>query len=132
MRWRLSTGLCLEAGGGRPVVVITRFARFLADIGIDRIGQIDRSVLERYLADLRGDPAFTTQRRGAHIGLLNRFFATIRQHRWDAALPADALFFTEDYPKRVERLPRALAEHVMAQLRAPGQPCPTSATLRTG
>ena len=119
VRWRLSTGLCLEAGGGRPVVVITRFARFLADIGIDRIDQIDRSVLERYLADLRGDPAFTTQRRGAHIGLLNRFFATIRQHRWDTALPADALFFTEDYPKRVERLPRALAEHVMAQLEHP-------------
>ena len=59
VRWRLSTGLGLEAGGGRPVVVITRFARFLADIGIDRIDQIDRSVLERYLADLRGDLAFT-------------------------------------------------------------------------
>ena len=27
--WRLSTGLGLEAGGGRPVVAITRFARFL-------------------------------------------------------------------------------------------------------
>ena len=57
VRWRLSTGLGLEAGGGRPVVVITRFARFLADIGIDRIDQIDRSLLERYLADLRGDPS---------------------------------------------------------------------------
>ena len=76
-------------------------------------------MLERYLADLRGEPAFTTQRRGAHIGLLNRFFAAIRQHRWDTALPADAMFFTEDYPKRVERLPRALAEHVMAQLEHP-------------
>ena len=28
VRWRLSTGLGLEAGGGRPVVVLTRFARF--------------------------------------------------------------------------------------------------------
>ena len=34
IRWRLSSGLGLEAGGARPVVVITRFARFLADIGI--------------------------------------------------------------------------------------------------
>jgi integrase len=119
VRWRLSAGLGLEAGGGRPVVVITRFARFLANIGVERIDQIDRSVLERYLADLRSDSAFTAQRRGSHIGLLNRFFAAIRQHDWDAALPAGALFFTEDYPKRSDGLPRALAEHVMAQLEHP-------------
>ncbi|MBV8349787.1 MAG: tyrosine-type recombinase/integrase [Mycolicibacterium sp.] len=118
VRWRLSTGLCLEAGGGRPVVVITRFSGFLADIGVERIDQIDRSVLERYLADLRGD-FVGAQRRGTHLGMLNRFFAAVRQHRWDTALPADAMFFTEDYPKRAERLPRALAEHVMAQLEHP-------------
>jgi hypothetical protein len=29
------------------------------------------------------------------------------------------MFFPEDYPKRTERLPRALAEHVMAQLEHP-------------
>ena len=118
VRWRLSTGLGLEAGGGRPVVVLTRFARFLADIGVERIDQIDRPVLERYLADLRGD-SHQPNAAAAHIGLLNRFFAAIRQHRWDTALPADAMFFAEDYPKREERLPRALAEHVMAQLEDP-------------
>jgi hypothetical protein len=101
VRWRLSTGLSLEAGGGRPVVVLTRFARFLADIGVERIDGIDRSTLERYLADLRGD-RIHAQRRGTHVGLLNRFFA-IRQHHWDTALPAEAMFFTEDYPKREER-----------------------------
>ncbi len=119
VRWRPSTGLGLEAGGGRPVVAITRFARFLAEIGIDRIDQVDRPVLERYLADLSGDSA-SAQRRGTHIGLLNRFFAAIRQHRWDTTLPPDAMFFTEDYPKREERLPRALAEQAMAQLEHPG------------
>jgi hypothetical protein len=118
VRWRLSTGLCRATGGGRPVVVITRFAGFLADIGVERIDQIDRSVLKRYLADLRGD-SVGTQRRSAHLGLLNRIFAAIRQHRWDTALPADAMFCTEDHPKRAERLPRALAEHVMAQLEHP-------------
>src|SRR4029077_2053693 len=117
-RWRLSTGRSLEAGGGGPVVVLSRFARFLADIGVERIDGIDRSTLERCLADLRGD-RFHAQRRGTHVGLLNRFFSAIRQHRWDTALPAEAMFFTEDYPKREERLPRALAEHVMAQLEAP-------------
>jgi len=118
VRWRLSTGLGLEAGGGRPVVVLTRFAGFLAVIGVERIEQVDRSVLERYLADLRSD-SLHAQRRGTHIGLLNRFFATVRQHRWETNLPADATFFAEDYPQREERLPRSLAEHVMAQLEDP-------------
>ncbi|MDT5348896.1 MAG: hypothetical protein QOH91_2183 [Mycobacterium sp.] len=130
VRWRLSTGLSLEAGGGRPVVVLTRFARFLADIGVERIDGIDRSTLERYLADLRGD-RIHAQRRGTHVGPLNRFFSAIRQHHWDTALPAEAMFFTEDYPKREERLPRALAEHVMAQLEDPTT-SPASPTPPTG
>ncbi len=119
VRWRLAAGLGLESAGGRPVVVLTRFARFLTDIGIDRPEQIDRAVLERYLADLRSE-RIGTQRRASHIGLLNGFFAAIRQHRWDTTFPADAMFFTEDYPKREQRLPRALAEHVMAQVEHPG------------
>jgi len=118
VRWRLSTGLGLEAGGGRPVVALTRFAGFLADIGVESIDRINRPVLERYLANLRGD-SIGAQRRGTHIGLLNRFFAAVRQHRWDTDLPADAMFFAEDYPKRDERLPRALAEQVMTQLEDP-------------
>jgi len=118
VRWRLSAGLGLEAGGARPVLAITRFARFLADIGVQRIGEIDRAVLERYLGDLRREPG--AQRQGTHVGLLNGFFAAIRQHCWDSGLPADAMFFTEDCPKREERLPRALAEQVMTQLENPG------------
>src|SRR5262249_45973218 len=35
-------------------------------------------------------------------------------------LPATALIFPDDYPMRTERLPRALAEHVMAQVEDPG------------
>ena len=120
VRWRLSIGLGLDAGGARPVLVITRFAGFLAHIGVERIDQIDRAVLERYLAQLHADLAFTSaQRRGSHLGLLNGFFSAVRQHRWDTHLPADAMFYREDYPKHAERLPRALAEHVMAQLEHP-------------
>jgi hypothetical protein len=66
------------------------------------------------LSHLRGHPAFTrAQRRGSHLGLLNRFFTAVRQHQWDTALLADAMFDREDYPKRAERLPRAQAEHVV-------------------
>jgi integrase len=114
IRWRLSTGLGLEAAA-RPLRVITRFAGFLDTIGVERIEQLDRPVLERYLAHLHTEMA-GSQRHGSHIGLLNAFFAAIRQHRWNERLPAGATFFTEDYPKRPERLPRALAEHVMTQL----------------
>ncbi|MGH3467060.1 MAG: hypothetical protein ACRDQF_04925 [Thermocrispum sp.] len=42
-----------EAGVGRPTLAITRFARFLAEIGVEQVTEIDRSVLERYLAELR-------------------------------------------------------------------------------
>jgi integrase len=115
IRWRISSGLGLEAAT-RPVRVLTRFAQFLARTGIEQITEIDRAVLERYLADLHAEMAGNQQRQGSHIGLLSGFFAAIRQHRWDTSLPAGAMFFTEDYPKRAQRLPRALAEHVMTQL----------------
>lgn len=97
------------------MLVVTRFAKFLSAAGIDEARHIDRVVLERYLGDLHTEMA-GTQRHGDHIGLLNGFLAAIRQHHWDATLPADARFFAEDYPKRRDRLPRALAEQVMAQL----------------
>jgi integrase len=113
-RWRLASGLGLEAAA-RPIRVITRFARFCDRTGIDAISEINRPVLERYLANLHAEMA-GSQRQGDHIGLLGGFFAAIRQHRWDTDLPAGAMFFTEDYPKRAERLPRALAEHVMTQM----------------
>ncbi|MFY1634801.1 tyrosine-type recombinase/integrase [Solwaraspora sp. WMMB335] len=118
IRWRISSGLGLEAAA-RPLRVIGRFSGFLARTGVEEIAQLDRAVLERYLADLHTEMAGNQQRQGSHIGLLNAFFAAIRQHRWDTGLPASAMFFAEDHPKRAERLPRALAEHVMAQLENP-------------
>jgi integrase len=119
VRWRLSTGL----GAGQAhkcAQALTRFAEFLASPGIDvqTLAQIDRPLLERYLAWLH----ITVAGRKSHgelIGLVNHFFQTIRQHRWDDSLPTTAVFFAEDYPKRPQRLPRALAEHVMAQLEQP-------------
>ncbi|MCT6733813.1 tyrosine-type recombinase/integrase [Rhodococcus qingshengii] len=117
IRLRLSRGLSLEAGGGRPVLAIARFGRFLAEIGIDDIDLIDRELLERYLAHLNQE--YSPQRRGGHIGLLNGYFAAIRQHHWDTRLPATSMFFAEDHPKRSEQLPKALAEHVMTQLEHP-------------
>ena len=119
-RWRISTGLCLEAVR-RAVRAVERFAQFLSApaVNIARLGDVDRPLLEQYLADLHAEMA-GSQRQGAHIGLLNSFFTAIRQHHWDDTLPATAMFFPQDLPKRSERPPRALAEHVMAQVEHPG------------
>ena len=118
-RWRLSTALSAETAG-RGVRVLARFGTFLASpaVGTADISQVDRAVLERYLADLHGELAGTKIHR-EHIGQLSAFFQAIRQHRWAGQLPATAMFFPEDYPKRGQALPRALPEQVMAQLEDP-------------
>jgi integrase len=119
VRWRLSSGLGSTAAA-RCVTAITRFAQYLAahDAGGGRLANVGRPVLERYLADLHAEFAGRPVHR-THVGLLNQFFAAIRQHGWDPTLPATATFYAEDYPKHGEQLPRAVAEHVMAQVEDP-------------
>jgi len=121
---RLGNYVTVDSTGLHPTTVrrslsaLTRFSVFCQRIGVTELDRIDRAVLERYLADLHAklDGA---QQQGLHIGQLNTFFQAIRQHRWDDTLPASAVFFTEDFPKRTEQLPRALAEQVMAQIEHP-------------
>jgi hypothetical protein len=43
----------------------------------------------------------------------------MRRHGWVTDLPSTAQIYTEDYPKETVRQPRALSEHVMAQLENP-------------
>jgi integrase len=119
LRWRLSTGL----GSGqayKSVTAITRFAIYLASpaAGISSLAGIDRAVLELYLADLCAEMAGKKE-MGGHIGLLNGFFTAVRGFGWDTTLPANAVFFPEDYPRPPRHLPRYLAEHVMAQIEDP-------------
>jgi hypothetical protein len=77
-RWRLSTGLgaAAAASGTRAVA---RFAAFLADpvVNVDHLGQVDRAVLERYLARLHAELAGRVVHRSM-IGQLNLFFTAIR------------------------------------------------------
>ena len=116
VRWRLGTGLGLEAVR-RGLLALTRFARFCDRIGVVTLGGVDRDVLERYLADLKALPS--AGQRGVHIGQLNNFLHAVRQHGWDTTLPATAVLFPDDHPKRVDRPPRALTEKVMAQVEHP-------------
>ncbi len=117
VRGRLSGELNLETVR-RGLRSLHRFSAFCARVGVDSLAEVDRCTLERYLADLHAEWA-GRQRHNDHIGQLNNFFHSIRQHRWDETLPADALIFADDYPKRTTLAPRALAEAVMAQVEQP-------------
>jgi integrase len=117
LRWRLSTGLGLEVAR-RGLRALTRLAVFLDRAGVTALADLDRPVLERYLADLHAELA-GRQRHNDQINQLNSFLTAIRTHHWDDTLPGTALVFSDDYPRRTERLPRALAEHVMAQIEPP-------------
>jgi integrase len=97
---------------------VARFSAFCAAAGVNRTADIDRTVVERYLADLHAELA-GRQRHNDHIGQLQAFLNAIRQHGWDDSLPASAQVFVDDYPKRSERSPRALGEQVMAQIEDP-------------
>lgn len=119
IRWRLSTGLGLPAGGTRPLRVLTRLAVFLHGRGITSSGGISRAVLEDYLADLHASMAGRPG-HGPHVSIIGLFLTAVRQHGWAPALPPDAMLFPGDQPPRIELLPRALAGHVMAQVEQPG------------
>lgn len=121
LRWRLSTGLG-SSQAYKSVAAVTRFAVFLASPAADAgsLAGIDRAVLEVYLAGLSAEMAGKKEKEmGGHIGLLNGFFTAVRGFGWDATLPANAMFFPEDYPRPPRRLPRYLAEHIMAQVEDP-------------
>jgi len=118
-RWRLSTGQVAEAAGVGTRAII-RFGEFLDSptVNVGNLRQVDRAVLERYLAHLHADLGGRAVHRHM-IGQLNLFFTAIRQHGWDATLPTNTMFFPEDFPKEGQWLPRALSDHVMAQLERP-------------
>jgi integrase len=125
MRSRLGSGIG-NAQVAADLLALTRFARFLATTTSQQgtpaltMAAVTRQVLERYLAELAGS-GLSVGRRNADIGALNRFLQAIRQRHGDDNLPADAVLYPEDFLKREPggRLPRALAEQVMAQVEDP-------------
>lgn len=112
--WRLASGLS-PSTASNGAKALARFGQFLAASSIERMAQVDRRLVERYLADLHAEGLSTGVHRD-RIGQLNTFLSAIRRHGWDARLPTTAVLFPEDYPATAQRLPRALSELVMAQL----------------
>ena len=118
-RWRLSIGRSPNQTY-IDVQAVTRLAGFLASppVDITSLAGINRAVLERYLADLSTDPR-ALHSRSRDISSLGAFLDAIRRHEWDRDLPANAAFYPDDFPKPDKRLPRGLAEHIMAQVEQP-------------
>jgi integrase len=116
IRLRLVGGLSI-ATAVAGLQALTHFSEFLTNAapGVGALADIDRLLLERYLAWLAARPGGPAT-RGRWINGLHLFFQTIRQHGWDDTLPTTAAFFVGDSPPRPPRLTRHLAEYVMAQV----------------
>ncbi|WP_306193052.1 hypothetical protein [Streptomyces sp. MK5] len=119
VRWRLSIGRSVNQAVV-DILALNRFSGFLAGprVAVDELARVDRTVLERYLADLALDSR-STHFRSRDISSLNAFFHAVRRHGRDQSLPSNAIFYPDDFPRPDKRLPRALAEHVMAQVEQP-------------
>ena len=119
LRLRLSSGLAVTTVY-LDTQALTVFSAFLAAVApeIQALAGIGRPLLERYLAWLATQPG-GKRLREKRLGPLQALFRDIRRYGWDDTLPATAMFFAEDFPKIDRGLPRALAEHVMAQVELP-------------
>jgi site-specific recombinase XerD len=118
-RWRLGAGVNPNTAV-KGVAGLSHLAQFLAasPLNIDALSKVNRSVIEQYLAHLHAcghGPAH----RHRFISAIGTFLTDVRRHGWDSTLPPDAMFYREDSPKLPKPVPRALAEHVMAQVEKP-------------
>ncbi|MEV4189035.1 site-specific integrase [Streptosporangium canum] len=76
--WRLASGLS-PATGSAGAKALARFGQFLAARNVEGLTQVDRRLVERYLADLHAEGLSAGMHRD-RIGQLNLFFAAIRRH----------------------------------------------------
>jgi integrase len=116
-RLRLTCGLSIGAARG-GVDALTCFSTFLTLTGTGTLADVDRPLLERYLAHVASQPGGHGMKK-TRIGGLNLFFQNIRQNGWDDTLPGTAAFYLGDIPPVPEQVDRRLAEYVMTQIEAP-------------
>ncbi|HUH71980.1 MAG TPA: tyrosine-type recombinase/integrase [Mycobacterium sp.] len=113
-RLRLTSGLSIGAacaGVDAPI----RFSDFLTLAGVDTLAEIDRPLLERYLAHAMSQPGGNDVKRH-RINALNVFLQAVCQHGWDDSVPAGAAFYAGDTPPIPAQVDRRLAEFVMTQV----------------
>jgi site-specific recombinase XerD len=116
-RLRLASGLSIGAARA-GVDALNCFSAFLTQTGVDALADVDRPMLERFLAHVSSQPGGHGMKK-TRIGGLNLFFQHIRQNGWDDTLPGTAAFYVGDVPPMPAQIDRRLAEYVMAQIEAP-------------
>jgi integrase len=118
IRFRLCGGRNVGTVVGN-LQALTRFSEFLTTAtDITSLADVDRALLERFLAWLATEPIGPVT-RSRHIGGLNLFFEAIRRHHWSDQLLTSAMFFTDDHPKPPPHTTRHIAEHIMNQIEQP-------------
>ncbi|TGB09642.1 site-specific integrase [Streptomyces sp. MZ04] len=117
-RLRLTSGLSIGAARAGVDALIC-FGGFLTSAGVDALVEVNRPLLERYLAHVMSQPGGHGMKK-TRIGALNLFFQNIRQYGWEDTLSGTAAFYVGDVPPVPEQVDRRLAEYVMTQIESPG------------
>jgi len=114
-RFRLGAGYAfgtIEAAGKN----MTRFSAFLStrpDV-VDHTG-ITRELLEKFLLWMLTS-SWSTNTRSSTVCFVKVFLEWGRRHRTLPGLPADAVIYEEEVPRRDDGLPQFIPEFVMGQL----------------
>ncbi|MHB1535143.1 MAG: tyrosine-type recombinase/integrase [Acidimicrobiales bacterium] len=115
-RFRLATGTRFSSVAG-DVGALRAFSGFLATrtAPLPNEAAIDRALIEDYLLALVGSGRSAATRTGLLVGL-KLFLEHGRRHGLLARLPAGAVIYREDLPRREPAVPRFIDETAMAQL----------------
>jgi integrase len=97
---------------------LTAFSSWLRDDHpeVHGFSGVNRALLEAWLTAVHLDKQAGAHQRNSRIGAVRSFFEDCRRHGWTPDLPADAVLHRTDLLREPDLLPRALPEHVSAQL----------------
>lgn len=117
-RQRLATG-CAFNTISAGALALKRFSGFLAgcEPPVQHPEQIDRALLERYLAWLT-PLALAESTKALSRVFLRGFLEENRRYDWVPAIPAGAVIYPDELSSRRTSLPRFIPEFVMGQLEA--------------
>jgi integrase len=114
-RWRLATGSAFGTVTA-STLALSRFSAYLAARSSNaRPADIDRPLIEGYIAWLAGTH-LAANSRALSLICLRAFLDHNRRHGWLPDISSEAAIYQDDLPRRTKALPRFVSEFVMAQL----------------
>ena len=115
-RFRLATGTKFSSVAG-DIGAIRQFSKFVASRPVPAHSEaaLTRAVIEDYALFLAGSGRSPATRTGLLVGL-KVFLDHARRHALLPRLPAGAVVYREDLPRREASVPRFMNEYVMGQL----------------